>query len=134
MKIYIISVSVGLLVGVIYALLQVRSPAPSAIALIGLLGMLMGEQVVPTVKRMIAGCSVTVGWLRSERDLGTRRSGVGHLCRAADRRRRHQGAPLVGHRFISLSKGAPFSYACWNPVGMDAIDLIVGLGSHGRNP
>ena len=66
MKIYVISLSAGLLVGVIYALLNVRSPAPPAIALIGLLGMLVGEQVVPTVKRMIAGEAVTVGWLRSE--------------------------------------------------------------------
>lgn len=66
MKIYIISLAAGLLVGVIYALLQVRSPAPPAIALIGLLGMLVGEQVVPTVKRMMAGEPVTVGWLRSE--------------------------------------------------------------------
>jgi XapX domain-containing protein len=66
MKIYIISLAAGLLVGVIYALLQVRSPAPPAIALIGLLGMLIGEQVVPTVKRLVAGEPVTVSWLRSE--------------------------------------------------------------------
>lgn len=66
MKIYIISLATGLLVGVIYALLQVRSPAPPAIALIGLLGMLIGEQVVPTVKRLIVGEPVTVSWLRTE--------------------------------------------------------------------
>lgn len=66
MKIYLISLGAGLLVGVIYALLQVRSPAPPAIALIGLLGMLVGEQVVPTVKRLIVGEPVTVSWLRSE--------------------------------------------------------------------
>ncbi|SFH61759.1 XapX domain-containing protein [Collimonas sp. OK307] len=66
MKVYIISLAAGLLVGVIYALLQVRSPAPPAIALIGLLGMLIGEQVVPTVKRLIVGEAVTVSWLRTE--------------------------------------------------------------------
>jgi XapX domain-containing protein len=66
MKVYLISLAVGMLVGVIYALLQVRSPAPPAIALIGLLGMLVGEQVVPTVKRLVAGEAVTVSWLRSE--------------------------------------------------------------------
>ncbi|MDB5988661.1 MAG: hypothetical protein JWQ10_64 [Herbaspirillum sp.] len=66
MKLYIISLATGLLVGIIYALLQVRSPAPPAIALIGLLGMLVGEQVVPTVKRLIAGEPVTVSWLRTE--------------------------------------------------------------------
>jgi XapX domain-containing protein len=66
MKLYIVSLATGLLVGVIYALLQVRSPAPPAIALIGLLGMLVGEQVVPTIKRLIACEPVTVSWLRTE--------------------------------------------------------------------
>lgn len=66
MKLYIVSLSVGLLVGLIYALLQVRSPAPPAIALIGLLGMLIGEQVVPIAKRMLAGEPVTVSWLHTE--------------------------------------------------------------------
>lgn len=39
----------GTLIGVIYALLKVRSPAPPAIALIGLLGMLLGEQLTQAV-------------------------------------------------------------------------------------
>ena len=47
MKVYLISLAVGLGVGVIYGLLGVRSPAPPIIALIGLLGMLIGEQLVP---------------------------------------------------------------------------------------
>ncbi|KAB8052444.1 DUF1427 family protein [Janthinobacterium sp. FT14W] len=66
MKLYVISLAVGLLVGIIYAILQVRSPAPPAIALIGLLGMLIGEQIVPSVKRLMAGEAITVAWLRSE--------------------------------------------------------------------
>ena len=66
MKVYVISLAVGILVGIIYALLHVKSPAPPAIALIGLLGMLVGEQVVPTAKRLIAGEPVTVAWFRSE--------------------------------------------------------------------
>ena len=66
MKLYVISLAVGLLVGIIYAVLQVRSPAPPAIALIGLLGMLIAEQIVPSVKRLMAGEAVTVSWLRSE--------------------------------------------------------------------
>jgi XapX domain-containing protein len=52
MKAYLISLAVGLLVGVIYNLLNVRSPAPPVIALIGLLGILVGEQVPPLVKRV----------------------------------------------------------------------------------
>lgn len=66
MKLYLISLATGMLVGVIYALLQVRSPAPPAIALIGLLGMLIGEQVVPTARRLVAGEPVTMAWFRSE--------------------------------------------------------------------
>lgn len=66
MKLYIISLAAGLFVGIIYGVLQVRSPAPPAIALIGLLGMLVGEQVVPTVKRLVAGEPVTVAWFRAE--------------------------------------------------------------------
>jgi XapX domain-containing protein len=66
MKIYLIPLATGVLVGVIYALLHVRSPAPPAIALIGLLGMLIGEQVVPTIKRLLEREPVTVSWLRTE--------------------------------------------------------------------
>jgi XapX domain-containing protein len=58
MKPYLISLAAGLLVGVIYGLLGVRSPAPPAIALIGLLGILLGEQVVPIAKRVAQGHSV----------------------------------------------------------------------------
>lgn len=54
MKAYFLSLGAGLLVGIIYALLQVRSPAPPAIALLGLLGMLIGEQMLPVAKRLIA--------------------------------------------------------------------------------
>jgi XapX domain-containing protein len=45
MKIYLISFAVGTLVGVFYGVLDVRSPAPPAVALIGLFGILLGEQV-----------------------------------------------------------------------------------------
>jgi XapX domain-containing protein len=53
MKMYLVSLGAGVLVGVIYNLLQVRSPAPPLIALIGLLGMLFGEQVIPVSKALI---------------------------------------------------------------------------------
>ena len=52
---YLISLGAGLLAGVLYSLLGVRSPAPPTIALIGLLGMLLGEQVIPIAKRLFAG-------------------------------------------------------------------------------
>lgn len=41
MKLYLMSLSAGLLVGIIYALIDVRSPAPPIIALVGLLGILV---------------------------------------------------------------------------------------------
>jgi XapX domain-containing protein len=53
MKPYLLSLAVGVLVGGIYALLGVKSPAPPTIALIGLLGMLLGEQVVPVAQKML---------------------------------------------------------------------------------
>jgi XapX domain-containing protein len=45
MKGLFVSFAVGLGVGVIYGLLRVKSPAPPIIALLGLLGMVIGEQV-----------------------------------------------------------------------------------------
>jgi XapX domain-containing protein len=45
MKGLFVSFVVGLGVGVIYGLLRVKSPAPPIIALLGLLGILIGEQV-----------------------------------------------------------------------------------------
>jgi XapX domain-containing protein len=66
MKLYLVSLGAGMLVGLIYALLQVRSPAPPVIALIGLLGMLIGEQIVPVAKRLIAGEPITAVWFQSE--------------------------------------------------------------------
>ncbi len=52
---HLLSLAVGLGVGILYGALGVRSPAPPVIALLGLLGMLAGEQVVPIAKRLMAG-------------------------------------------------------------------------------
>jgi XapX domain-containing protein len=46
MKPYLISLVLGGAVGVIYGVTGVRSPAPPTVALIGLFGMLAGEQAV----------------------------------------------------------------------------------------
>ncbi|ALS65477.1 DUF1427 family protein [Pandoraea apista] len=66
MKLYLVSLGVGVLVGIIYGGLGVRSPAPPAVALLGLLGMLIGEQVVPPVKRLLAGEPVNLVWFHRE--------------------------------------------------------------------
>ena len=53
MKPLIIALVVGLLVGIIYGLLNVRSPAPPYVALLGLLGILLGEQGVQYVRKRL---------------------------------------------------------------------------------
>jgi XapX domain-containing protein len=82
MKVYLLSLGAGVLVGIIYALLQVRSPAPPAIALLGLLGMLVGEQLVPLAQRAFSGEPVTVGWFH--RECTPKITGVSLQHRAAD--------------------------------------------------
>ena len=53
MKIYLVSLAAGILMGLIYDLIDVRSPAPPAVALIGLLGMLIGGQILPLGKQVL---------------------------------------------------------------------------------
>ncbi|KAA1016208.1 DUF1427 family protein [Paraburkholderia panacisoli] len=55
MKVYLLSLGAGELVGVIYSLMHVRSPAPPLVALIGLLGILGGEQIIPVSKYLLFG-------------------------------------------------------------------------------
>lgn len=66
MRSYAISLIVGLLAGVVYALIDVNSPAPPVIALVGLFGMLVGEQLIPLGKRLIRRQPVTLAWFRHE--------------------------------------------------------------------
>ena len=65
MKVLFLSFVVGLGVGVLYGLIRVKSPAPPIVALLGLLGMVLGEQLgvwVHTkrldVQRAAAACLV----------------------------------------------------------------------------
>lgn len=66
MKIYLVSLAAGLLVGVIYGVLEVRSPAPPVVALIGLLGILLGEQVPPLVRQWLQPGEHKVAWLEQQ--------------------------------------------------------------------
>ncbi len=45
MKVLVLSFVVGLGVGALYGLIRVKSPAPPIVALLGLLGMVLGEQL-----------------------------------------------------------------------------------------
>jgi XapX domain-containing protein len=66
MKIYLISAAAGILVGVIYSLLNVRSPAPPLVALVGLFGILIGEQAIPVGKQLLAGSGVAAAWRQAQ--------------------------------------------------------------------
>ena len=66
MKPYVLSLAIGLLVGVIYALFNVRSPAPPVIALVGLLGILAGEQIPPLVRQMLNMTPAATSWLHQQ--------------------------------------------------------------------
>ena len=63
MKAYVVSLGAGALAGVLYGILGVRSPAPPAI---GLLGLLLGEQIVPVARRVIGGRPLTMEWVKRE--------------------------------------------------------------------
>lgn len=63
MKVYLLSLGAGLLVGIVYSLLNVRSPAPPVVALVGLLGILVGEQVIPLARTLWARETAAVSWL-----------------------------------------------------------------------
>src|SRR5690242_19658521 len=49
---FLLSAAVGLLVGLIYGILSVKSPAPPGIALVGLLAILIGEQIPSFFRHM----------------------------------------------------------------------------------
>lgn len=65
MRVYLLSLGAGLLVGILYSLLNVRSPAPPVVALVGLLGILVGEQVIPVAKHMMVGSHLAAAWRES---------------------------------------------------------------------
>jgi XapX domain-containing protein len=66
MKAYFAALGAGLVVGIVYSLMNVRSPAPPVIALVGLLGILLGEQIVPFAKRLWSGHPQAVAETRAD--------------------------------------------------------------------
>jgi XapX domain-containing protein len=65
MRAYLLSLGAGLLVGIVYSLLNVRSPAPPVVALVGLLGILVGEQIIPVASRILEGSHIAIAWRQS---------------------------------------------------------------------
>ena len=66
MKAYLLSLGAGVLVGVVYSLMGVRSPAPPVVALVGLLEILVGEQVIPVGRQVLAGSAFGAAWRQSD--------------------------------------------------------------------
>ena len=69
MKVLVISFAVGLFVGALYGVIRVKSPAPPIVALLGLLGMVLGEQLggwiltkQVDVARAASTCLTTKHW------------------------------------------------------------------------
>ena len=62
MKAYVLSLLAGILVGLVYSLIGVMSPAPPVVALVGLLGILAGEQIFPVAKKILAGANIRAAW------------------------------------------------------------------------
>ena len=81
MKIYLLALGAGILVGVIYGGLGVKSPAPPLVALVGLLGILIGEQSFAIARRATRGEAITLGWLA--RECAPQLTGVPHGATAA---------------------------------------------------
>ncbi|SDP66434.1 XapX domain-containing protein [Filomicrobium insigne] len=82
LKLYVVSLGAGVLIGVVYSLLDVRSPAPPVVALLGLLGILIGEQLLPVAKHIISGHGVVTAIDRAN----CRRHVMGALPSNADER------------------------------------------------
>ena len=66
MRTYLLSLGAGLVVGIVYSLLNVRSPAPPVVALVGLLGMLIGEQIIPVARHLLAGSHLAAAWRQAQ--------------------------------------------------------------------
>ncbi|KVL17876.1 DUF1427 family protein [Burkholderia sp. MSMB1826] len=53
MESYLLSLGAGMLIGVVYSVIGVRSPAPPLVALVGLAGMLVGVPAIAPVRHWL---------------------------------------------------------------------------------
>jgi XapX domain-containing protein len=72
---YLISFGAGLVVGLLYWLVRVQSPAPPLIALAGLLGIDIGEAAVPFVQAHLLHADTHAAIAPAERALESRKDG-----------------------------------------------------------
>lgn len=100
MKLYVLSCAVGLLVGVIYGVLDVKSPAPPVVALIGLLRMLGGEQIGKRIASWHFSMPAATGTAVHEKSsIGTRPSNddAARSALASDATDALQEQPVLDH-------------------------------------
>jgi XapX domain-containing protein len=88
MKAYVLSLLAGILVGVVYSLIGVQSPAPPVVALVGLLGILAGEQIFPVAKKMLSGVNFKLAWKEEHCNQ--------HLFGSLPGRNAHRPQPMSG--------------------------------------
>lgn len=96
MKAYLAAAAVGLLVGIVYALFNVRSPAPPVVALVGLLAILVGEQIPPLVRQVMKVGVTHPSWLHDQ----VKPHVFGELprCKPLDPTARHSPVTLPAER------------------------------------
>jgi XapX domain-containing protein len=68
---YAVSLFMGLATGIAYGLVQVRSPAPPLIALLGLLGMVLGEHAIVAARHCFAPTSMEQASSDDQTQLGS---------------------------------------------------------------
>lgn len=66
MKPYVMTLLAGLLVGCLYGVIHVRSPAPPVIALVGLMGILLGEQLTSTIRQAVEHRKVDIARIAAD--------------------------------------------------------------------
>ncbi|MFE5563406.1 DUF1427 family protein [Amycolatopsis japonica] len=71
----VLALCAGILVGAIYWAIHVETPAPPWIALIGLLGILLGESTVTALRN---GSGLNLAGRHAAADAGDRRRPAGH--------------------------------------------------------
>jgi XapX domain-containing protein len=64
-----VSLGAGLLVGVLYSVLNVRSPAPPLVALVDFLGTPVDKRIFPVGMHMLARAPVSAAWKQSRSTL-----------------------------------------------------------------
>ena len=132
MKALLISFTVGLIVGIVYGVIRVKSPAPPIVALLGLLGMVLGEQAGGLVTKKIQstdavsahiGGSAKISSIRTWNLHGELESPVTHFLRAV-------GLGIINQAVAArelIEHGAPASLVPFLMLSARTLEVVAGL-------